>query len=509
MHAKYLALSFFLIHSLNGFAGINVVYHSADSDRIIDTYLGSVQEYTQTFQQEDKSSSAQDIVLKDGRSTFLYCSKATRQIGDLVLQGGEHMKWKGNAEVGWAIKVPSNEKYDLFLIADVLGESKNQEMFFSVGSKIFKFKINPTSGPWIGGGKNFQRIKILSKIPLPEGSQEVMIKSTNIANENVLLNFRSIELVPVSTSLSIEKEKKLAVGSRASTEWLGKVGYGLMFHWTSQSVNQDGSNKSYEQAVIDFDVEKFANMVETTGAGYVIFTIGHAKAYCPAPIASWEKYHPGMTTKRDLIAEIADQLKKKNVRLICYLPTHVVAKYKKVDGVEFMKINTEILREMGNRYRDKIEGYWFDGWYQCFEEYPDVSFKDFFEATKAGNKDRIIALNSWIYPAVTPWQEYWAGEVASPVALPEKGFMKNGPVPDLRYQALLIMEPYWVQEKAIMPDPRYSSAQLSEYIANCMNNGGAVTINMGIYQDGQVGDKALQVMKEVRNQIRTKKLTVK
>jgi len=38
-----------------------------------------------------------------------------------------------------------------------------------------------------------------------------------------------------------------------------------------------------------------------------------------------------------------------------------------------------------------------------------------------------------------------------------------------------------------------------------MNNGGAVTINMGIYQDGTVGEKALNVMKEVRQQIRTKK----
>jgi len=80
--------------------------------------------------------------------------------------------------------------------------------------------------------------------------------------------------------------------------------------------------------------------------------------------------------------------------------------------------------------------------------------------------------------------------------------MKNGPVPDLPYQALLIMEPYWVQKKAEMPEPRFNSERLSEYIQNCQKNGGAVTINLGIYQDGTVGEKALQVMKEVKSEIR-------
>jgi hypothetical protein len=35
-----------------------------------------------------------------------------------------------------------------------------------------------------------------------------------------------------------------------------------------------------------------------------------------------------------------------------------------------------------------------------------------------------------------------------------------------------------------------------------MANGGAVTINMGIFQDGTVGGKALDVMKEVRKIVR-------
>ena len=451
------------------------------------------------------TGSDKEIRLKTDRSTFLYGSKANHLVGELIKQGGDYIEWNGNSEMGWSITPSAVEKYDLFLIADIPAESKNIEMFFTCSGNSHNFKINPTSGPWGSDGKNFQRIKVLSDIQFTKGNQQVGLKSAALSTGKTLLNIRSLEFVPVSAYKSIEKEQKSVLSSRASTKWLNTAGYGVMFHWTSQSVNPDGSNKPYEQAVKSFDVGKFANMVEETGAGYVIFTIGHAEAYCPAPLIKWEKYHPGMTTKRDLIAEISDKLKTKNIRLICYMPTHIVAKYQKVNGLEFMKINTEILQEMGERYKDKIAGYWFDGWYQCFEEYPDVSFKSFFKATKAGNKDRIIALNSWIYPAVTPWQEYWAGEVVSPVAVPEKGFMKGGPVPDLSYQALLIMEPYWIQEKAEMPDPNFTSAELSQYIRNCMDNGGAVTVNMGIYQDGTTGTKALEVMKGVRKQIRAVK----
>jgi hypothetical protein len=80
--------------------------------------------------------------------------------------------------------------------------------------------------------------------------------------------------------------------------------------------------------------------------------------------------------------------------------------------------------------------------------------------------------------------------------------MVDGPVPDLRYQALLIMEPYWVQQRPVHPDPRFKATELSKYIRDCMVNGGAVTINLGIFQDGTVGEKALDVMKQVRKTVR-------
>jgi hypothetical protein len=344
---------------------------------------------------------------------------------------------------------------------------------------------------------------------LEAGKQKITIATSSIENDGILFDFRSAELLPVSKKEAIAKEEARAKSARASVDWLMKTGYGLMFHWTSQSVQPDGSIKPYNDAVNDFDVEKFANMVEETGAGYVLFTIGHAESYCPAPLKSWERIHPGHTTQRDLIEEIANALNKKGVRLMCYLNGPLAFKFPKEkvstqqENQAFVANYTDILTEMGNRYQDKIVGYWFDSWYRIFEGFPAVPFEDFFKAAKIGNSNRIICLNPWIYPDVTPWQDYWSGEVQDPIGLPENGFMKNGPSPNLPYQALLTMEKHlWVQQKPKIDDPKFSSEQLSTYIKGCMEHGGAVTINMAIYQDGTVGEKALQVMREVKENIR-------
>jgi len=145
------------------------------------------------------------------------------------------------------------------------------------------------------------------------------------------------------------------------------------------------------------------NMVRATGAGYVIFTVNHADPHCPAPIRSWEKYHSGWTTKRDLIGEIADALQARGIRLMLYFASHVLGKMGETDSGTYLRAHQEILTEFGKRYGRKISGYWFDGWYQSLELYPDIDPRELWSAVKAGNPDRVVAYNSWIYPVETDW----------------------------------------------------------------------------------------------------------
>jgi hypothetical protein len=449
-------------------------------------------------------------------STCLYGKKASEFQGGVELAPGDFVSWEGNGALSWEVEIPEKDEYEVYVIANVGLEGNGTKIVFKTKNEEYEFSLSPTSGPFPGGEnfqvkeiKNFQRIKLSGVVNLEAGKQKITILTSGIEKEGVLFDFRSAELLPLSKKAEIANEEARAKEARASVDWLMEAGYGLMFHWTSQSVQPDGSIKKYEDAVNEFDVGKFANMVEETGAGYVLFTIGHAESYCPAPLKSWERIHPGHTTQRDLIEEIANALNKKEVRLLCYLNGPLAFKFARdempgdLENQAFVANFTDILTEMGNRYQDKIAGYWFDSWYRIFEGFQAVPFEAFYKATKIGNKDRIICLNPWIYPDVTPWQDYWSGEIQQPIEIPENGFMKNGSSPNLPYQALLTMEKHlWVQKKAEIMDPKYNSEQLSTYIKDCMDNGGAVTINLAIYQDGTVGEKALQVMKEVKDQIR-------
>lgn len=108
--------------------------------------------------------------------------------------------------------------------------------------------------------------------------------------------------------------------------WFSCMKYGVMFHWTSLTTAPVGPLEPYKQAVEDFNVHDFVNMVERTGADYVIFTGCWAETYIPAPLQKWEKEYPGHTTSRDLISEISDSLNKKGIKLFLYLSKHVYAK---------------------------------------------------------------------------------------------------------------------------------------------------------------------------------------
>lgn len=432
--------------------------------------------------------------------TYLYGGQASRQEGDVKKRGGDNFGWKGSGALTWEVQIAKSGEYSVSLCHAAEPDAVGQPLQISSGQSRLRYELATTQG--VFGNKSYALAPIQGSLHLTAGTNTITLSITNAPAGKILLAFRSLELTPLSAKAAVEAEREEARRSRASTEWLNKAGYGLMFHWTSESIGTDGIIKPFDQAVADFPLDRFADMVASTGAGYVLFTVGHAQPYCPAPLSSWEKYFPGKTTKRDLIAELAHVLNAKGIQLMCYFPTHVVGKYPKASSQEFTQMTSDILKEFGERYGEKVAGYWFDGFYQCFEKYPDFSFRDFFKVCKAGNPQRIIAVNSWIYPNVTEWQDYWAGETASPVGLPVNGTNARGPGEGLQYQALLIMEPYWVQQKVEMPKPQFNAQVLGDYISGCMKNGGAVTINLGIYQDGSVDPRAVDVLKELRQRIR-------
>ncbi len=460
--------------------------------------------------------------------TRLYGQTATKEGAAASLdQLPENMviRWAGRGSISWQVDVRPSGDYEVALCYAALTSGAQLEVISRGGQSKITGTVRKTTGPYEDRQiseegplhtdylRNFERVPLDGVLHLPEGISEITIRVTEPESGEVM-DFWSMELVPVAARQSVAEAEERAKTSQASTDWFVEAKYGVMFHFDPNSQPRHGPKQPYAEAVRDFDVNTFADMVEETGAGYVIFTLNHGHHNLNlwfAPIKSWEKLHSGSTTKRDLVGEIADALDKRGIKLIIYIASSsLLADALSSDSIsdkeDAFDVHVEILNEMGLRYGKKLAGYWFDSWDripQMFTNAP-VSFERLFKATKAGNPDRIIGLNFWIFPDATLWQEYWAGEADEKLE-PAKGrYIEYDAGRGLQRHALFMLEDIWVHSKpnSEMEEPVFTEEELISYVKQLTANEGVATINLGIYQDGTVGKESLELMQALRRAMR-------
>jgi len=435
----------------------------------------------------------------------LYADQVSDTVGNNKLIAA-HLDNTGGGTFTWRKDIPYEDDYEIAIsyYTNVSGTTAK----ISVDSnRTIASVLQPTSGyypqkkDWYQF--NCERKAIPGKLHLFKGKNIISLKLTTSGLNAETIVF-ALELTPVKAFKSIEDERKRLNNIRTKTNWFAKIPYGVMFHWTSQSTPETGPPKPYNEAVRDFNVSAFVDMVVKTGAGYMILTTNHAEPYFPAPLKEWEKIYPGHTTQRDLVQEIADSLEKHNIKLFLYMATHVYAKYDSASDLEFQRLNYTLIREVGERYKRKVAGFWFDGWYQCYEKHPNFDFEKFYQICKTGNNDRLICLNSWIYPIITLWQDYWAGEVYTIGEPPENQIIERGPGSGLQTHNLIVMETEeWLHTtiNTKIPSPHLKADDLINFLSKSKGKG-PVTINIQIYQEGKIGDEALSIMEQVKRRLK-------
>jgi Alpha-L-fucosidase len=359
--------------------------------------------------------------------------------------------------------------------------------------------------------QNYNRLDLEKAISLKAGKNSVGL-SVTVPAGHAPFYFRSLEFLPVQQEKAISSELEDAMAARSNPGWLLRSGYGIMFHWDNGSVPPSGLPLKYADAVRSFNVAAFAAMVKKTGAGYVIFTANHGGTNFPAPLKEWEAVHPGGTTKRDLIAEMANALNAEGIKLIIYLHAQIIADpnidphfeshYSNMHETPFANSAIKMITAIGNRYGHRIAGYWFDSFLDIETQYPHFPYKRFYQAAKAGNPDRLVAITNWTYPINTMWQDYWGGELFvtgnPPAALPQS----DGPAKGLPFQALITLFGDWVHTKQNSPmdPPIYTVDELGNFI-NAVQGRGAVTLNTGIYQDGTIGKEQTRYFDQLRERV--------
>jgi hypothetical protein len=172
---------------------------------------------------------------------------------------------------------------------------------------------------------------------------------------------------------------------------------------------------------------------------------------------------------------------------------------------QFTEIHKNVLSEIGLLYRDKLAGYWFDSWYQSLAAYPDVPIDAIFRYCKVGIHGRITAFNFWIFPVLTPWQDYWAGELNALQNPFESRYIQRSAGAGFQAHGMVSMLRSWVHsETGPIPTPQFSAEDLIAYVKANIEHQAVTTINIGIYPDGTIEQSSLDMMRQLRRATREK-----
>jgi hypothetical protein len=280
-----------------------------------------------------------------------------------------------------------------------------------------------------------------------------------------------------------------ASDTSSSTDWIKEARIGAFMHFLP------GDEASFAK-VNDFDVVALAAQLERMGAKYFVFTLGQNLGWFNAPNTTYDRitgYQPGeRCAARDLPLELYNELSKKGIRLMLYLPcqapnwdTRAQKAFGLPEGpkdqpldVAFAKQWAEVIYEWSSRYGDKVAGWWFDGGYR------HIRFKEgiaqiYADAVKRGNPNAIVTFNPGIrLVRHTRAEDYTAGELNEPFEyIPESRWVDGS-----QWHALTYLGSTWGKR-----DVRYPTKQWQEWFQKVVSKGGAVTLDMGPNMDPAVG----------------------
>lgn len=276
-----------------------------------------------------------------------------------------------------------------------------------------------------------------------------------------------------------------------------------MIHWFPQCAPRKGELKPYAQAVNDFDVEWFANRVESSGAKYLLINL--AGNSFPAPIESWKQAHPkGVITQRDLIRELAEALHKRGIKFILGQGLPEIGEFWNNGYEKHINSFIKIFTEIGQRYGKLIDGLFFDGGRELIP-YP-IDWEAMYKSGKVGNKNRIVSYNFWVLPITTPWIDYFTGEGCNNSFNPiTDRIIPYGAGKGLQNHSMFPIDDgqrWWNKTLNYeMKGPSFKTEDLIKLIKGSKENGVPITLNVNIYQDGSWNDETLEQLKEIKKAV--------
>jgi hypothetical protein len=344
------------------------------------------------------------------------------------------------------------------------------------------------------------------------------------------------------------------------SDWM-KGKYGLMVHWLTPYpgpvnkpvITPQPAKGPYltdlNESVDKFDLKRFMRDFDRSGAEWMIFTIGQGHSTFSSPNSVIDSLcGQGFTSRRDLVLEIAQAVKKRGKRFIAYLPVEIHASthlhkgfgwvnQPGTDQAVFQNNYFKVIKEWSLRYGTFCDGWWFDGCYgresNNFNN-KHMRWEEWYKACRAGNPNSVLAFNpgvvneKFIVP-IRPEHDYLAGEtvvlIDGKIRLNKDNSNPNLWMPTTAYvngtqclfHSLLPIDVNWghsnpwpdwtsIPFKPVYPKkqdemqlPVYSDTHLQNFVKDFTKVGGAVTLNVGIFQEGHFGSETVKQLKRLKN----------
>ncbi|MCG8310134.1 MAG: alpha-L-fucosidase [Cytophagales bacterium] len=296
------------------------------------------------------------------------------------------------------------------------------------------------------------------------------------------------------------------------TDWFKEAGFGLFFHYLNglqnnkDKVNSQGKQTSWNECVNEFNTDTFASQVNETGARYIIFTMMQQQKYLCAPNETYNRftgYKPGEAcSKRDLVEDLFQSLKKYDIKLILYWTGDGPFKDKKAaEGLEyttqtpeeFVENWAEVAAEYGLRYKEKVAGWWVDGCYS-FSGYYDNKWTILARGLRKGFQDRIIALNNpqgGRAHSSTANDDYTTGEQNDFIEVPVCRWRDGA-----QFHILS-----WLGENWAKPGLKYEKSYLLNYVADVIGHEGVVSIDVALNRDGTLCEEQFRFLQGFKKDV--------